>query len=122
MTKCLIVDDVEVTRFTTKNILEGIGVEPVVTKTAEEAKQALRSGNFDVILLDWHLGKESGLDLIKEVREKYGSSFPIVVFSGVEKDAQSSEALKAGASKFLEKPTTQDKLERCFRDLGVAVG
>ncbi len=120
MTTCLIVDDVEVTRFTTKEILEDLGVNSVVANDGNSAMQALQTSSVDVVLLDWHIGKESGLELLKTIRGRYGQ-IPVVMFSGVEGEAKANEAVGAGASAFLTKPTTKDKLSNCFKTIGLQV-
>lgn len=118
MTKCLIVDDVEVTRFTTKEILEKLGFDSIAANDSGTALDALKSGDIDFVVLDWHLGKESGLDLLQSIRESYGR-LPVIVFSGVESENKSSEAVAAGANAFLAKPTTREKLERCLKSIGI---
>lgn len=122
MTTCLVIDDVEVTRFTATEFLTEMGLDIVVADNGEEALKALRQKSVDVVLLDWHLGKKSGIDLLKEIRSEFGSKLPVVVFSGVTARASANEALDAGANSFLEKPTTREGLERCFRELRLPLG
>lgn len=121
MTKCLVVDDVEVTRFTSEEYLKNLGVESVCVSDGDKALSALRSSNFDVIMLDWHLGKDSGLDTLKTIRKEFGRNLPVIVFSGVENQSKSSAAIEAGANVFLEKPTTQEKLREALKGLGIPV-
>lgn len=119
MTRCLVVDDVEVTRFTTKELLGDMGIDSDVVANTEAALQSLQSGEFDLVLLDWHIGKESGLDFIATIRSEFGSTIPVIVFSGVEDESRSSEAIKAGANFFLQKPTTKEKLKQGLQSLGI---
>ena len=118
MKKCLIVDDVEVTRFTIEQIIAGFGLEFFAAATAEEAMDILKKNTIDVIFLDWHLRKKSGLDLLKEIKTVFGSRVRVVVFSGIEGPDKLVEAKQAGADIFLEKPTTRQKLEKCLKELG----
>jgi CheY-like chemotaxis protein len=117
MKKCLVIDDVEVTRFTSEQILKALGMVPVAVATFDEALAELRKSTFEVVLLDWHLRKISGLDLIANVKAAGGGK--VIVFSGVEGLEKKDEALRAGADAFLEKPTTKEKLEACFKDVGI---
>ncbi len=119
MAKCLVVDDVEVTRFTTKEILAELQVDSVMANDPGEALKVLKGGGIDVILLDWHLGKESGLDLLQTIRSEYGS-LPVIVFSGVEGEEKSKEAIDAGANSFLVKPTTKEKVEGALSKVGIS--
>lgn len=119
MVKCLVVDDVEVTRFISESILEQLKIDSVIVSNIEDSKNAVDSNRFDVVLLDWHLGKQTSKNLLGELREKYGKSFPIIVFSGVAGHDKSAEIINAGASAFLLKPTTKEKLETCLKNVGV---
>ncbi len=122
MTTCLVIDDVEVTRFTATEFLTEMGLDVVVAGDGEEALKTLRQKRVAVVLLDWHLGKKSGIDLLQTIRAEFGPALPVVIFSGVTGRASAGEALDAGASSFLEKPTTREGLERCFRELRVPLG
>jgi CheY-like chemotaxis protein len=119
MKKCLVIDDVEVTQFTVEQIIGSLGMESLAVATKEEAIDALRKNKFDIILLDWHLRKASGIDLLKEIKGTVGSRAKLVIFSGIEGADKEKEALQAGADAFLEKPTTQEKVETCLKKLGV---
>lgn len=121
MTKCLVVDDVEVTRFTATEFLTDMGVEVVVASNRDEALSQLRMSRVDVVLLDWHLGRVSAADLLAEIRAEFGASLSVVVFSGVDPKISKKEALGAGANSFLEKPTTRELLERCLKELRLPV-
>ena len=48
MSKCLVVDDVEVTRFTTEEILNELGVESEIVSDADKALTTLKSTEIDV--------------------------------------------------------------------------
>lgn len=122
MTKCLVVDDVEVTRFTATEFLSDMGVEVVVARNSDEALDQLRMSRIDVVLLDWHLGKSTADDLLAEIRSEFGAKLPIVVFSAVDPQTSGKEALAAGASGFLEKPTTRELLQQCLKELHLPVG
>lgn len=119
MKKCLVVDDVEVTRFITEQIAASLGLEFQAVATAEESMDALRKSGVDVVLLDWHLRKSSGLDLLKEIKAEFGPRVKVIIFSGVEGPEKTAEAEKAGADAYLEKPTTKEKLEKCLIKMGV---
>jgi len=119
MVKCLVIDDVKVTRYTAETFLEELGVSVVSVENAERAKDVLSRDRFDFILLDWHLRGDSGLDFLREIREKSSAKVPVIVFSGVEGQAKASEAISAGANAFLEKPTTKENLSRCIGNIGI---
>ena len=118
MPTCLVVDDVTVTRFAARSFIEEMGMDVVEAADGEEALAALVNG-VDIILLDWHLKKKSGIELLQVIRQKYGDGLKVVMFSGVEGEAKTSEAKAAGANGFIVKPTTKEKIESEFRKIGV---
>ena len=116
MKTCLIVDDVEVTRFTGKIFVEELGLKSVEASNVEEALANISSA--DVILMDWHIKQESGLDLLKKLRAD-GNNVPVIMFSAVEGNDKLGEAKQAGASGFIQKPTTKEKIEEQFKNIGI---
>ncbi len=119
MAKCLVVDDVAVSRFAVESFLGNLGIEIEEAVDEKQALEALEQGGIDVILLDWHLKKKSGLELLTEIRERYGKDLKIVVFTGVEGEDKVDEAMAAGANGFINKPTTEDKISEQFKVLGI---
>lgn len=119
MTKCLIVDDVEVTRFSTRQILEPLGVDCICADNSKEALDLAVTHKPDVIFLDWHIGKESGIDLLAKLRAKLGANTNIIMFTGVEDESKSQEALRAGADHFITKPTTSEKIKNVLKQCGL---
>lgn len=115
---CLIVDDVEVSRYASRTIIEDMGFEVLEAEDAEGCMAQIRKSRPSVILLDWHLRKESGIELIGRIRQQPGASvIPIIVFSGVENEDAASAAKAAGAASFLKKPTNEEKLQTEFKKL-----
>ncbi|MCB1783942.1 MAG: response regulator [Alphaproteobacteria bacterium] len=121
MPKCLVIDDVEVTRFTASQFLEELGFSVSSANDPQDAVSTLKKDNFDVILLDWHIGKESGIDLLKQIRSEMSIRTPVIVFSGVKGKDMAPVAINAGASAFLEKPTTKEKLKSALKNLSIQV-
>lgn len=116
---CLIVDDVEVTRFTASDFLEDLGFESIEAGNASQAMEKVKVNAVDVILMDWHLSKDSGVELMQKIREETGKNIPTIIMSGVEEQAKAQEALSAGAADYLQKPTTADKLKASLERVGV---
>lgn len=120
MKKCLVVDDVEVSRYTNQMFLEDMGFDMVEAEDKESCMKAVGVGGIDVIILDWHLKKEKGLELLSEIRaSSNAASVPVIVISGVEGVEKAQEALAAGANAFITKPTTKEKLEAEFKKIGL---
>ncbi len=69
----------------------------VTVKSIEEARQTLKTGDFDLAVLDVALAKGAGPDLLPELRDSRGNIIPVVVFSAdganLASDAQVPSAL-----------------------------
>ncbi len=74
-----------------------------VVADGEEAREYLRSSSFDVILLDWDLPSVSGIDLLKEFRDKGGST-PVIMLTGKTTITDKESGFDIGADDYLTKP------------------
>ncbi|MBI5163115.1 MAG: response regulator, partial [Magnetospirillum sp.] len=107
--KVLVVDDNRTFCKLLCTILEGVGV--TASKVAHDlptAKAAAEATRPDVVLVDWRVGREDGLDLVRWLRTPPLPIPPptVVVLSGYEEARASTAALAAGADAFLEKPVS----------------
>ena len=99
----LLVDDEENIRLTFGLALESDGYIVDTAATITGARAKIEQRIYDVIILDLRLGKESGLDLLANLRAD-GIHTPVVMMTahGTTKDAVA--AMKLGAVEFLSKP------------------
>jgi two-component system autoinducer 1 sensor kinase/phosphatase LuxN len=118
MKNCLIIDDVEVSRFAVSLFLDEIGLNSLEAEDSETALEAIKANQIDVIILDWQLKNESGLELIKTLKAESGNC-PVIILSGVEGQDRSMQAKSSGADYFLAKPATADNLEAALRAVRV---
>jgi PAS domain S-box-containing protein len=80
----------------------------------QEALEKL-SKTFEVFLVDYKLGKDTGLDLIKEIKSKHPHS-PVIMLTGMSNGYIDREALTLGASDYLVKGEFDSKtLDRVLR-------
>ena len=105
----LIVDDEEATRDLVCEELTEVGYVSDVASNADDALVKLKTYNFDLALLDIKLPGMSGMDLLKIIRECY-RMIKIVMMTGVDDLDTAVEAMKLGASDYIVKPFTYEKL------------
>ncbi|RAU22736.1 hemerythrin [Paramagnetospirillum kuznetsovii] len=106
-------------------ILGSAGIDRIaVTHDIATAKSALVGRPVDLLISDWHVGAESGLDLVKWVRQGPPelAAMPILMLSGHERLVNRDLALLAGADEFMEKPVTARGLLICLSRLAVKRG
>src|SRR5438105_6614148 len=79
------------------------------------ALAALTGGGYDVALVDYRLGEQSGLDLLREAVRR-GVRAPVILLTGVGDHAVDLEAMRAGAADYLVKDgLNAQTLERTLR-------
>ena len=108
--KLLIVDDEKDIRDSLKDILIDEGYEVHLAENALEAKKIKLSKTFDLILLDIWMPDIDGLSLLKEWALNNEINCPVVMMSGHGTIDTAIEATKIGATDFLEKPISLQKL------------
>jgi two-component system response regulator RegX3 len=76
----------------------------VTASTAEEALEKLKKRVPDLILLDLNLPGMSGFDFLKEFRETYNKTIPVIIVSARDADEDIITGLGYGADEFVTKP------------------
>jgi DNA-binding NtrC family response regulator len=102
----LVIDDDAAIRFLCRVNLEFDGWTVHEAGAIEQARQKLAAATVDVVLLDVHVGIESGLDFIAEIRDRH-PGVPVVLLTG-SVGSPSLEGVSADA--IISKPFTLDQL------------
>lgn len=107
----LIVDDHAVVRNGLIQILakEFPGARFAEAEDGERALAIISEGVWDVIVLDLHMPKVNGLDVLKKVHE-CRPSIPILVLSMHPEEQFGTRVLKAGAAGYLTKESAPEEL------------
>jgi signal transduction histidine kinase len=85
------------------------------TQTYEDGLKELERGTYDVCLLDYHLGPETGLEILSKVEESPATP-PIIVLTGHGDYLIDLKAMKYGAADYLVKDQMSGLLlERAIR-------
>ena len=117
-TKLLLIEDDEDDYLITRDLLRDIKdghFDLKWTPTFEQGRSALEAEEFEVCLVDYHVGERSGLDLIQQARSQ-GCQVPMILLTGVGHRDIDIAAMRAGAADFLEKgQLTPVLLERAIR-------
>ena len=109
-TKILVIDDEKDIRDSLKDILTDEGYKIFLAANASEAKEKKLSEKIDLILLDIWMPDIDGLSLLKEWAGNNEINCPVIMMSGHGTIDTAIEATKIGATDFLEKPISLQKL------------
>jgi len=103
--RLLLVEDDEDDLLITREILEEIphyNFDVYWASNPSLAREILPEQPFDICLCDFRLGLETGLEVIKHIRENY-DHIPVIMLTGQDDYEIDSQALKDGASDYLIK-------------------
>jgi len=117
--KILLVDDDEDDFILTKDILrESANTHDYLLSWCNnfsDAINAMLKGHYDVYLVDYRLGRDSGIELLNEAI-KSNCSEPIIILTGKGDLKIDQDAMRRGAADYLVKDTlTGQTLERSIR-------
>jgi two-component system chemotaxis response regulator CheY len=102
----LVVEDDRVLRDTVSFMLRRMGFQHVDTAgDVESAFALLHKRDVDVVISDWNMDPLNGLDLLAMIRA-HGrlASVPVIMMSANMSEDYWVQAIKAGATDFLQKP------------------
>jgi two-component system chemotaxis response regulator CheY len=108
--RILIVDDSFYMRTMLKNVLTDAGYEVVgEAANGQQAIELAASTKPDLITLDVILPDNTGLDVLKGIREN-DPDVKVVMCSAVGQEVIVNEALESGASAYIVKPFSEEKV------------
>lgn len=113
--RVLLVEDHADTARVLARLLRGNGHEVSTAYSVAEALAALRSDQFDVLVSDIGLPDGTGLDLIREARQQYGTKMPAVALTGFGMEDDVARTKEAGFNSHLTKPVNFARLEQTIQ-------
>lgn len=110
----LVVEDEDNARSFVSTFLKKKGYEVFEASTLDEARERVKKGDGDVVLLDVQLHGEYGLNLLYETAMMPARP-PIIVITGFGSIDMAVDAMKNGATDFLQKPLDMSLLEKSLQ-------
>ncbi|MGE5808396.1 MAG: response regulator, partial [Nitrospirota bacterium] len=114
MAQILVIDDEESIRYTFASFLSEEGHAVTVARNFSEGLARLSEKGFDLIFSDIVLGGRTGIDILREAKERNPAS-PVVMITGFPTVETAAEAVRLGAFDYLPKPVEQEALLRIAR-------
>ncbi len=118
MIRILIADDHAIVRDGLRQILSGLPDLRVTADAASgyEALKRLEAGDVDLVILDINLADQSGLEVLKQIRQLY-PALPVLILTMHSEKQYATRMLKAGASGFLNKGSAAEELVVALRKI-----
>ena len=107
--KVLVIDDDPVDCQHAKLALEEIGITPDLCLSGKAAIENIevkiaRHEAYDLILVDWKMPEQDGVEVTRQIRNIVGSESAVIVLTAYNWDDIEEEALEAGVDHFMAKP------------------
>ena len=115
-THILIVDDEPNVRLVFRTALESAGYTVSTAEDGEKALMWLQSHSFDLVLLDLHLPRLGGMEVLECLRET-GNDVPVVIVTAHGSVPNAVQAMKLGAIDFLAKPLAPETLRQVVAEV-----
>ena len=86
-----------------RQYLESVGLEHDLAISAEQARNRLKSSGYDVVVSDFSMPGESGLDLFRFVSSVYPET-SFVLITGCDDMRIKRESMRMGVQAYIENP------------------
>lgn len=114
--RILIVDDSESVRALVVFILQKSGYEVLVGTNGQDALRHLNGQPIHAIITDYHMPQADGLSLVREIRGRSEYVYVPILFLTTETQSEKKqEARMQGATGWIVKPFTEEKLIAAIR-------
>lgn len=108
--RILVVDDSITVREVERKLLEGAGYVVDVAVDGMDGLNALRMGQYDMLITDVDMPRMNGIELVKTVRQDSTlRNIPIMMVSYKDRDEDRMRGLEAGADYYLTKGSFHDQ-------------
>jgi CheY-like chemotaxis protein len=114
--KILLVDDEPDICRLIKTMVEPLGVEVRTSSDSQEAASIVETEKFDGIMLDVAMPGLDGFELTRKIRATPpNQQAPIILITGMDDVDTMRRAFEAGATFFIGKPVSREKIYAIFR-------
>ena len=114
----MVVDDCATTRRLVSLYLKQEGYNLILAENGLEALEKLAQGPVDLIVTDMNMPQMDGISFIRAVKgTTLLKAIPILMLTTERAEQERSNGLEAGASAYLTKPVSQERLAREVRRL-----
>lgn len=112
----LIVDDSASMRQLISFTVNDAGYEAVTAENGKDALAKLAGGKIDLVITDLNMPEMDGISLIRELRSMTAYKFvPVIMLTTEAQEARRQEGRAAGASGWIVKPFSPEKLLEVVR-------
>jgi CheY-like chemotaxis protein len=120
MSRILVVEDHPLNRRLARDILEFRGHEVIEAYDVEQARERLKEGRAEIVLLDIQIPGGGGEEVLRTIRETPElARLPVIAVTAVAMSGDRARLLAAGFDGYISKPintkTFAQEIEDCIR-------
>ena len=112
--RIIIVDDDQAWVQSVAQLLDDAGLSVQAAYDGEQALDLLSTEDPSLVILDFHMPRINGLELLRQFRE-HDSHTPVLMISAEDQVSMQDRAMSEGATAFLRKPISASLLTRAIR-------
>ena len=111
--RCVAADDSPINLQLLSQYIENMGGTVVPASDGQQALDACRTGEIDIVFLDIHMPNMNGLDAARGIRDLgLDRSIPLIALTADVAEQNRREVQRAGFDRYLPKPVTEEQLRR----------
>ena len=114
--RVLMADDDEMNKLLVQHILETYQMQVDTAIDGAEAEEKLTQNNYDIVLMDLHMPKMGGLEVVEHIRKKQ-IPVPIIAVTGNVMKGEKDKCLAAGMNAYISKPYNEAELLQKMTEL-----
>lgn len=114
----LLADDHSLIRQGLLFVIEDISPDSKVYQASnlQQALESVKTNEIDIAIIDAHFPDGNSLTILPEIK-KIRPEIKILVFTGIDENAQSLKYINAGANGFLSKMSEEDEIENALQKM-----
>lgn len=109
--RALVIDDEQIVLESVRKILSAENYEVDTTLKGEKGIKMAIKNAYDVVLTDIRMPNVGGLIVLRDIKRQK-PSMPVVIITGYASVRSAVQAMKLGASDYIEKPFTPEQLAK----------
>jgi DNA-binding response OmpR family regulator len=108
--KILVIDDQLLITFSVERKLTNQGYTVKAASNGLDGVKLFEQFNPDLVIVDYHMPKMNGVEVIEYIRNKRNSKIPILIMSGNTDEIVKEKGFQLGIADYLQKPVDLDEL------------
>lgn len=113
----LVADDDRISRIAVKTLLTGQGHNIMTVENGQQAIEALKQGEYDLLLMDIHMPVLDGIAATKLIKKQSLTKAPVIAMTASVMTDERDSYFAAGIDALIEKPFNFDSLQHMIKQI-----